>query len=124
MTREWSFPLPYDRPPLTLNGRLNRWRRAELTRELKDYGTIYTRKHKIPALDRYTFELHWAPRVRRGRDDDNPAPTVKPIVDGYCRAVGVADVRGRYVLSPVVIHDPTGLPGRLWVVVRDLGATQ
>lgn len=32
----------------------------------------------------------------------------------------VDDTTDRYVVSPPVIHPPTGEPGRLWLVVREL----
>jgi len=120
MTREWTFPLPYPRPPLTLNQRLHWAPKARLAAELKDYGTAYTRKHKIPRLDRYTFVLHWAPRQVRNRDGDNLIPTLKHLVDGYCRATGAADTADHYTLTAPIIHASTGEPGRLWVVIIDL----
>lgn len=119
--RSWTIPLPgYTTPPLSLNHRLH-WRaEARIKADLVDIGIVYSRKLAIPALDRFAAVLHYAPRQNRTRDTENIAPTVKPVVDGFCRARGIPDDRAHYFPQPPVIHDATGEPGRLWVVITEL----
>ena len=121
--RTWTIPLVgYMRPPLTLNSRMH-WRvKANLTADLRNTGVTYTRKLKIPPLDRFTAVLHYAPRDARERDTENIAPSSKPVVDGMCWVHKQPDSRDHYLPSMPVIHDPTGEPGRLWLEVIDLSS--
>ena len=120
MTREWTIPLPYVKPPLTLNSRLHWANHARITEALVGVGIVYTRKLRIPPLEKFTAVLHYEPSTIRGRDADNLAPTVKPVVDGMCRANRIQDTADHYIPAAPVIHPATGKPGRLWLVVVDL----
>jgi hypothetical protein len=121
--REWTIALPFTQP-LSLNDRLSWQKRHRLTAPWKDAATNLARHHKIPRLDRFTVVLHWAPRLERIRDPENLTATLKVCVDGLVRA-GVADGDDPRYYAPCapIIHDATGEPSRLWLVVTDLSGT-
>lgn len=118
--REWVIPLPYTKPPLTQNSRMH-WRaRAAIVAALRGVGIVYTRQLKIPPLDRFTAELHYAPRYRRIIDGENLTPVAKSCVDGYCSVHKIPDDKDHYTQLPPVIEGPTGTTGRLWLVLREV----
>lgn len=80
--RSWRIPLPYERPPLSLNDRMH-WAPAnKIKQELRHLASWMPRVHKIPPLERVRVVLEWRVPDRRGRDDNNPHATLKPLVDG------------------------------------------
>lgn len=122
--RSWTLPLyGLTRPPITLNSRLNRWELSRRKQMLRDLTIVSGRKARVPkGLDRITVVLHWQPQYVRDRDEDNPAPTVKPCVDALVTPLGVIprDTRAHYTVAAPVIYDGWAEPGRLWLVVIDL----
>ena len=118
-TREWTIPLPYTKPPWSLNQRLHFRKEAQIKDSLKGVGIVYARKLKIPPLEKFTAQLHYAPRDNRVRDGENIAIICKPLVDGICSVTGVSDSHEHYTTLPTVIHPATGQPGRLWLVLAD-----
>ncbi len=122
--RTWSLELPFN-APLNLNARQHWAVRAKAAAEWKDAAIVLARAAHIPHLQRFTVVLHYAPRDRRRRDVDNLVVALKPLVDGLVQA-GVCedDDHTRYVLSSPQICEPTGLRGRLWIDVIDLGEGQ
>lgn len=119
--RTWTFALPHTKPPLTMNQRLH-WRaehriKAQLRRDV----VRLARHARIPALPRVAVELHYVPRDSRRRDPINLAPTAKVVEDGLVDAGVVPDDVPLYVdPTPCVIDPPSGGPGRMYVVVREL----
>jgi hypothetical protein len=125
--RTWTLLLPFT-VPLSLNRVIgkNRWTARDLTQPWKDAAWALAKNARIPPLERFTVVLHHAPR-RAGegvRDYGNYEGTLKPLVDGLVLAkVAVDDNLNRYLPTDPVVHEPTGEPGRVWLVVVDLGDT-
>lgn len=124
LLRSWRLDLPWKTPPLSLNGqRGNHYARSRTTKAVRAIAAFKAREAKVPALDRCSIELHYAPRDRRRRDALNLVATLKPIEDGIVDAGCVPDDTEQYVLPTVpVLDDPTGTVGRLYVLIRELPA--
>lgn len=122
--REWRLDLPYRTPPLSLNGaRGNHYAQARTVKQVRQLAHLQCLAQKIPALGRCTIELHYAPTDNRRRDPHNLVATLKSIEDGIVDAGVVPDDTPEYVPPTTpVIDPPTGKPGRLYVVVRELVA--
>lgn len=126
--REWTIPLPYVGPPITMNEISGKhWSRYLLDRrDLIKSGFYLARHHKIPLLSCVTVELIYWPGDNRVHDADNMCPTLKALVDGLRRGGVVPDDRGRHVRSATctVIElddDPTGnRAARMALVVREV----
>jgi crossover junction endodeoxyribonuclease RusA len=108
--------------PLSANGsRGSHWTHAALVRSLRHEAILRTRIAGIPACERVAIELHYAPKDRRRRDPFNLVPTLKPIEDGIVDAGVIPDDTPDYSVPTVpVIDPPTGKPGRVYVIVREL----
>lgn len=120
--REWTLTLPFTKP-LSLNDRMGWQQRYRLTKPWFDAGMVLARKHRIPLLPHFTAVLEYAPREKRVRDPENLTPTLKALVDGMVKhGVAPGDDPRYYTPTPAVIHDATGEPGRLWLVVKELPA--
>lgn len=121
--REWTLTLPFTKP-LSLNDRTASWQRwYRLTKPWFDAAIVLARRERIPALDHFEAELHYAPRLVRIRDPQNLEAVLKPLVDGLVKhGVAPGDDPRYYSPATPVIHDATGEPGRLWLVVRELPA--
>lgn len=120
--REWRIDLPFA-TPLSLNDRMH-WRaKAKHTKAWRGVARDLAKREQIPLLDLFTVVLHYQPRDNRRRDVDNLIATLKPVVDGLRDAhVAVDDDTTHYRLSEPVIHlARKGEPGRLWLIVIDLG---
>lgn len=120
--REWSLPLAFTKP-LSLNDRMGWQQKHGLTKRWRAHAKTLARAAEIPTLDRFTAVLHYQPRDNRRRDTDNLVAALKPLVDGLRDAhVCVDDDTKHYTLTEPVIHPARkGEPGRLWLVVVDLG---
>lgn len=120
--REWSLPLAFTRP-LSLNDRMG-WREKHgITKGWRAHAKSRARAARIPQLERFTAVLHYQPKSNRRRDTDNLVASLKPLVDGLRDAgVCVDDDTRHYTMTEPVIHGAVkGEPGRLWLVVIDLG---
>jgi hypothetical protein len=112
MTGPFIVPLPYDRPPLSMNKRLHHMAEYRVREQIRTDVLALARFYKLPkGLERVHVVLHWSPIVRRTRDTDNPGPTVKAILDalkpGTPKKPGhglVPDDDSEHVSSEVVIH--------------------
>lgn len=95
---EYVIPLPWQRPPLTLNSRGTRIEEWRLATIIKD-GTALVSKGKIPR-DIYpvTAELVWYPGNNRVADSDNIASTLKHCIDALVRTGVLPDDSPRYVV--------------------------
>lgn len=85
----WTVPLPYKRPPLSLNDRMHWAQKAKITKELRLLAKVGARH--IPDLGKCHVELVWYVNDRRRRDSDNPFPTLKALADGLVDAEVVED---------------------------------
>lgn len=126
--QEWTLPLAFTKPPLSLNDsptmtRGARMARAAKVKKVRRHAYDLATGAHIPRLERFTAELHYQPRDNRARDGMNLYATLKPLVDGLIDA-GVCkdDDRAHFVDNAPTIHDAKrGQPGRMWLVVVDLG---
>jgi crossover junction endodeoxyribonuclease RusA len=88
MTVTLTFPQPA--PRLSMNGRYHHMQRYTLTNKWRNSAFIAATQHPymaptlkpLPCFVRVTFPV----KDNRRRDSDNPAPTVKAIVDGLVDA--------------------------------------
>lgn len=119
--REWTLDLGRQRP-LSLNGPRGQYHaHARAVRDVRHAAEVLTRAAQIPPLLRVQIVLHYAPRDRRRRDPINLAATLKPVEDGITAAGVIPDDTPEYSEPTMpVIDDPTGQPGRLYVIVREL----
>ncbi len=114
--------LPYTKPPLTLNQRLQHFHEYRLKSALIDSVIVLARAGKLPKMLRAEVELHYAPATWRRRDPDNLSPTHKVCVDGLVRAGIVPDDTSEYVYHKMpVIDQPNAGRGRLYLLVREIG---
>jgi hypothetical protein len=123
--RTWTLMLPFT-TPLSLNKLIgaNRYAACKQLLTWERAGWALATQHRIPRLEAFTVVLHHAPRVygEGVRDYGNYEGSIKPLVDGLVLAkVAVDDNITRYQPTQPVVHPPTGEPGRLWLVVVDLG---
>lgn len=123
MTAEhrWVLPLPYDRPPLSLNDR-GHWSKGNADRQgLRRAGAFLARSKRVPrGLDHIHTRLHYVPPDNRRRDEDNLISTAKPCWDGLIDAGIVKDDNSRYMTK----YMPKIHPGskhhdgpRLWLEI-------
>ena len=77
-----NIALPFTKPPITENMRLNRYKRADLVRQIRYAVHTQLLKHRAPkGLDHVTVALHYTPPDNRRRDADNLVPTLKAACD-------------------------------------------
>jgi len=124
-TDEWRLPVPYRRPPLSLNGREHWSTRNRISAEVKRAGWAVARGRKVPPLKAIIVELVWFKGDNRRADADNMAPTLKALQDGLVAAGVVPDDSGDRVLSArlsVVLRRDDPYPGagaRMELRIRD-----
>lgn len=126
--REWVLPLAYTKPPMSLNDAPPASRGGRIAQSAKK---AKIRKHacdlavaaKIPRLERFSATLNYQPRDNRARDAMNLYATHKHLVDGLVEAGICIDDDDRHFVdvAPVIHSAKKGEPGRMWLVVVDLG---
>jgi hypothetical protein len=113
---------PWEKPPLSLNGR-EHWRvSSRVKAELK--MIVANRARGIGPYGHIVVHLRWQPVVRRRRDGDNPSPTVKACVDGLVARGVVPDDTTDYVTHGplhIIARAPGQTAGRLWLVIDGQG---
>ena len=123
MTDTWQITLPYKRPPLSQNDRGSHWKFVPIKKRIRIDTALLARCHHVPPLAHASITLHWQPDVRRGRDTDNPAPTLKSCIDGLRDAHVLVDDDSTRVTSNVVIHPVRrGDTARVWLEIRRVAA--
>lgn len=122
--RSWTLELG-ELAPLRLNGSRRGWHaHARLVKMFRHRAAWLARDAGVPRLERVSIELHYAPRDRRRRDPLNLVATLKPVEDGIVDAGVIPDDTPQYSVPTMpVIDEPTGQPGRLYVVVTEVAAT-
>lgn len=93
------LPLPYRRPPLTLNDRMHHQTKARITRQVRNDACILARFKKVPLLQAVITELVWFKGDNRRADAVNIAATLKPLEDGLVDAGVLPDDSADRVLS-------------------------
>jgi len=99
VTEQWRLPVPYRRPPLSLNGREHWSVRNRIGKNVRQAAWLLARHHKVPALSAVIVELVWFKGDNRRADADNMAPTLKALQDGLVQAGVVPDDSGDRVIS-------------------------
>lgn len=129
MNDEWRLPVPYRRPPLSLNGRITvPAARNRIVQQVKHAGWVVARHKKVPPLQAIIVELLWFKGDNRRADPDNMAPTLKALLDGLVLAGVVPDDSGDRVLSArlsVVLRRQDPYPdsgARMELRIRDASA--
>lgn len=109
------IPLPWTKPPLSMNDRAHYMARARKVREVR--RVVAALCAEIEPMPAAVLTLHYQPRDKRRRDTDNLFATVKACADGIRDAGLIPDDDTRYLSHrEPVIHQPAkGQPGRLWL---------
>lgn len=116
-----TVPLPWTKPPLSLNDRGHWAVRAQKIKEVR--RTVWLLTRRLPQMDAATLTLHYQPRDNRRRDSDNLFATVKACADGL-RDAGVIPDDDTTHLShnePVIHRAVKGEPGRMWLEITPRG---
>jgi crossover junction endodeoxyribonuclease RusA len=116
----WTIRLPYATPPLSLNSRMHWATKARLTREIRAETRYRAFLLDIPACERIAVELHYVPRDRRRRDEDNLFLTLKAAIDGIRDANVVQDDDSAHVTSACRIDPPNPSDPHLYLLIERL----
>lgn len=81
--------LPWNKPPLTMNGREHWSKRAQITRQIRTASRYLC--NGLGAVEAVQVTLTYYPKDRRVRDADNLIATYKPVCDGIVDAGIVPD---------------------------------
>jgi crossover junction endodeoxyribonuclease RusA len=114
----WTIRLPYATPPLSLNSRMHWATKARLTREIRRH--VWGSALGLPKCERIAVELHYVPRDRRRRDEDNLFLTLKAAIDGIKDAGVVPDDSSEYVTSACRIDPPNRADPHLYLTIERL----
>lgn len=117
---QWEIDLPYEKPPLSLNGRYHFMAKANLVERLQAATVQGVVAADVPHLEHVHVELHYRGRTNAVKDADNPVATLKPCIDALKKAGVVDDDTAAYVSwsSPYLHRAVRGMPGALWLVLR------
>lgn len=109
---------PWSRPPLTANQRLHWRKKADLTREVRQWAGVLFRSVQFDTLP-VIVQLDWYVPDKRRRDVDNTVATLKPLCDGLVDAGVVPDDTPEFMdkRMPRIIHNPHQ-PARLVLTLR------
>ena len=109
-----------DSPPASRGGRIALSKRKA---SIRAHAADLAKAAGIPRLERFSAVLHYQPRDTRNRDAMNLYGTHKHLVDGLVEGgVCVDDDVAHFVdLAPVIHPARKREPGRMWLVVTDLG---
>lgn len=118
-----TIPLPWPKPPVTLNQRGGSQVIARRMATAKDETRWLLRANR--ALSKpsapVVLTLHWQPAVKRRRDVDNPMPTLKAVADALVAEGLLEDDDSEHV--PVMacrIHPPVaGTPAAMWLEITE-----
>ena len=127
---EWEFELPIHTPWAESNGRRGTQVAAIIQskhrRRIKTFAHAEALRQRLPPLRAMEVEYHYAPQHSvgegGGRDADNIAAPRKPFVDGLVKLDNVLprDTWDLVRHPEPQLRDPTGRPGRIWLIVREV----
>lgn len=118
ITETFELALPYQRPPLSLNGRLHHMARYRITQQIKADAHLLAVAARLPkGCQRIAVTLVYEPPDRRRRDIDNLFATIKPAVDGLVAYGLVPDDDSRHVTTACRVGDIVH-GGRLSLVIE------
>lgn len=113
-----AIPLTWRTLPLSMNVRLHHMVEYRAREAIKNEMLVKARQLRIPkGLEWVHIELHWRPAKRNRRDTDNPAPSLKAVIDGLVKYGLVADDNSEHVSSETVI-EPVGDRVLFWVSIK------
>lgn len=113
--------LPWTSPPLNLNQRHGHWKKARITRQVRETVRILAISQHLPRdLPHVTVGLHYRPRDNRRRDADNLVATLKACCDGLVDFGIVADDTPDLMAKHMpTIHPATkGQPAAVWLTLE------
>jgi len=103
------IPLPWPKPPLSMNDRDHWAVKARKVREVRSIVAALITQARIPAMDTAEVTLHWRVPDWKHRDVDNPTATLKPCIDALVDAGVLPRDSWRHVpRSGCVFHEPDG----------------
>jgi crossover junction endodeoxyribonuclease RusA len=114
-TRTYRLSLPWRRPPLSENQRLNWQAKARITKEVRRTVGWLATAASIPAAYHCEVILYWAPGDRRKRDVENPTPTLKACCDGLVDAGVVEDDTPAWMTKRMPVILPPPEPSGMWL---------
>ena len=113
----WTIPLPYDKPPLSLNQRQHWAAKARETARVRmDVGMIL-KVARIGTQEHLRVSLHYRPRDKRRRDEDNLVATLKVCCDAIVDARIVPDDTPEFMTKVMPVIHPPGSPA-VWLEVE------
>lgn len=118
-----TIPLPWSKPPVTLNQRGGPQVRARLMASTKEQARWAIRAATRTTWTKpVTLTLHWRPDVRRRRDVDNPMPTLKACADALVAEGVLHDDDSESVPSMAVRIHPVsdGLVAAMWLELEEV----
>lgn len=121
----YELDLPWTTPPLSLNHSYGHWRtKAKKIRAVREAGCLLAKQAGIGPCSRVRVTLHYRPRDRRTRDEENSIPTLKALCDGLVDAGIVPDDAPQYMTKAMpVLHEAASVSkekSRLWLVVEPI----
>lgn len=115
-------PLPWDRPPLSLNDRDHWAVKARKTKAARAETAIAAALARTPSLDAAAVTIVWRVPNNRERDNDNLVATLKPAIDGLRDAGVLASDSWRHVTRISARIDAPNGPAAMWLELEE--ATQ
>lgn len=122
----YRIDLPWTKPPLSMNDRMHYMATARITRRIRSTTAWLAKEAKVPTgCEFVTVCLHYRPRDKRRRDEDNLIATGKACFDGLVDHGLVPDDTPQFMtkLMPLIHPAEKGLPGSLWLTIT-IGDTQ
>lgn len=108
----WVIPLPWSKPPLSLNDRLHFRAEAALIATVKHQTRSAVIAAGIPRLEHAVVTLTWTVPDKRVRDEENPVATLK----ACCDALKDENYRGIRLLGIVPDDDPSWMTKHMPVI--------
>lgn len=113
--------LPWQRPLIHANQRLNRFEHARKVAEVRQAAGWLVRAAKLGSHQQVTIGLEWRPKTRRKRDgNENLWPLIKALVDGAVLDAGLApeDTPEHVTRTAPVLLEPDRDTAGMWLVVE------
>ena len=110
-------PLPWERPPVTLNDRdeRNRGGSQKIKKALREAREA-VRAAGLEPIVSADSTLHWQIPDRRRRDSDNLGSTHKIVNDALVKELVIPDDSWSHIRrSTQEIHPPNGEPASMWL---------
>lgn len=122
MNEPIEIELPYTRPPLTLNQGMHWQVKRKVIAQIRSHVAWAAHADVLPAMpagcDHVTVQLHYTPKDKRRRDDNNLVATLKPCKDGIVDAGIVPDDTPNWMTAPMpIINAPDRDHPRLYLVI-------